>query len=50
MTDLHLMDRQNEGIWGIDPVRHGRVATTRIWIPDGHNMLNSSRLIQGRHS
>jgi hypothetical protein len=26
MTDIHLVGRQNEGIWGIDPVRHGRVA------------------------
>jgi len=27
MNDIHLMGRQNEGIKGIDPVRHGRVAT-----------------------
>jgi hypothetical protein len=26
MTDIHLVGRQNEGIEGIDPVRHGRVA------------------------
>ncbi|MDD4238820.1 MAG: hypothetical protein PHT62_09740 [Desulfotomaculaceae bacterium] len=26
MTDIHLMDRQNEGIEGYDPARHGRFA------------------------
>ena len=26
LTDIHLMDRQNEGIEGYDPARHGRFA------------------------
>ena len=37
MTDIHLVGRQDEGIEGIDPVRHGRFAARRIVDPNGHN-------------
>jgi hypothetical protein len=35
------MGRQNEGIKGIDPVRHGRVAAKRTVDLISHNMENA---------
>jgi len=40
MTDIHLPGRQNEGIKGIDPVRHGRVAAGRQVDSNGQNSFN----------
>jgi hypothetical protein len=40
MTDIHPMGRQNEGIEGIDPARHGRVAA---WEHVDSNGLNTSK-------
>jgi hypothetical protein len=41
MTDIHFMGRQNEGIEGIDPVRHGRVAAWKHVDSNGLNTRNT---------
>jgi hypothetical protein len=44
MTDIHLVGRQNEGIWGIDPVRHGRVAAGAYVDSKSRNTSKTCRL------
>jgi len=49
MNDIHLMGRQNEGIEGIDPVRHGRVATGEQVDSKGRNSEKKHRSIRVTH-
>lgn len=46
MTDNPPLDRQNEGIEGNDPVRHGRFATGVQVDTKGHNKQKTYRLIK----
>jgi hypothetical protein len=43
MTDIHLVGRQNEGIEGIDPVRHGRVAAGEYVDSKGRNKPENAK-------